>query len=273
MLIATAALARRVERAEIAFCEATGGWGVPGGAEVFEAAGGRAVFGMAGSPMNKVLGLGLEDSPSDAELDALEAFYARRDAPVQIELCPLAAPDLPRRLIARGYVLQTFENEIARLMPDGPLAVAAGPDVSVAGDGGDEWLRVVCEGFAAVEDGAETGSGDAAADPVELLGHIMRQFTHPAVTRYIARVDDAAAGAGASFIWDAVVGIFGTATAPAYRRRGVQSALVARALDDARGHADLAIATVEPGSTSQRTFERLGFQVIYTRAILVRDLE
>ena len=38
----------------------------------------------------------------------------------------------------------------------------------------------------------------------------------------------------------------------------------------ASGQADLAIATTEPGSISQRTFERFGFQVLYTRAILLR---
>jgi hypothetical protein len=41
-------------------------------------------------------------------------------------------------------------------------------------------------------------------------------------------------------------------------------------LTDARPDIDLAIATTEAGSTSQRTFERLGFRLLYTRAILVR---
>jgi hypothetical protein len=30
------------------------------------------------------------------------------------------------------------------------------------------------------------------------------------------------------------------------------------------------MATTEPGSVSQRNFERLGFQVMYTRAILIK---
>jgi len=41
-------------------------------------------------------------------------------------------------------------------------------------------------------------------------------------------------------------------------------------MNDVRGTVALAMATTEPGSVSQRTFERLGFQVIYTRAILVK---
>ena len=67
------------------------------------------------------------------------------------------------------------------------------------------------------------------------------------------------------------LGIFGTATLPAFRRRGLQSAIVARAMNDALGRADLVIATTEPGSVSQRTFVRWGFQVIYTRAILAKS--
>jgi ribosomal protein S18 acetylase RimI-like enzyme len=63
--------------------------------------------------------------------------------------------------------------------------------------------------------------------------------------------------------------IAGTATMPAFRRRGVQHALVAHALNAGAGRASIATATTEPGSISQRTFERLGFQVMYTRAIFV----
>ncbi len=39
---------------------------------------------------------------------------------------------------------------------------------------------------------------------------------------------------------------------------------------EAAGRADLAITTTEPGSTSQRVFERLGFRLIYTRTIVVK---
>jgi len=70
---------------------------------------------------------------------------------------------------------------------------------------------------------------------------------------------------------DGILGIAGTATLPAFRRRGVQQAVVAHALNRARGRAALAMATTEPGSISQRNFERFGFQVIYTRAIFVLD--
>ena len=79
-------------------------------------------------------------------------------------------------------------------------------------------------------------------------------------------MDGEPAGAGGSVIINGVLAIFGTATRPSYRRRGALAAIVARALQGAVG-----CATTEPGSTSQRTFERFGFQVLYTRAILVRS--
>ena len=62
----------------------------------------------------------------------------------------------------------------------------------------------------------------------------------------------------------------GTATRHAFRRRGLQRAIIARAMNDGRDKADLIIATTAPGSVSQRTFERCGFRVVYTRAILVK---
>jgi ribosomal protein S18 acetylase RimI-like enzyme len=67
-----------------------------------------------------------------------------------------------------------------------------------------------------------------------------------------------------------VLGIAGTATLPAFRRRGVQTAIAIQTMEDASDDVDLATATTAPGSTSQRTFERLGFRVLYTRAILVK---
>jgi hypothetical protein len=264
-LHATAELARRIDRAEIDFCAVAGGHGIPGGVRSLEAGGGRALYGRPGSPLNKVLGLGLAGDVSDADLDRIEAFYVRHGAPVQIELCPIAVADLLPRLATRGYVVQAFENEMARLMD---TDVRTGPGPSAAGgrwvdvrvsrtttrEEDETWVRVTAEGFEASEE----------------ITAVMRQFAHPSIVRYLAWIDGQAAGGGAAFLTQGVLGIFGTATLPRFRRRGVQTAITWRSMTDATGQADVATATVAPGSTSQRTFERLGFQVAYTRAIFVR---
>jgi hypothetical protein len=266
---ATLELARRVDRAEIEFCAVATMASAADGA-TFECAGGLAVYAAPGSPVNKVLALGLGEDVSDNDLDDLEQFYAERGCPVQIELCPLVLPDLGLRLTKRGYVLQAFENQLARHVPDKPVQAPVGADITVeAGAGEQPWLQIVSEGFA-VPDRALAGAAIVPADAVAAIGNVMRHFFHPEIVRYVGRVDGQPAAAALSFTRAGVLGIFGTTTLPAFRRRGLQSAIVAKALNDACGKADLVIATTEPGSISQRTFERLGFQVLYTRAILVK---
>ena len=270
VLQATLELAQRVERTEIDFCAVGAGVGVPGGAASIEVGGGRGVCGQPGSPMNKVLGLGLGATVTDEDLDALELFYDEHECPIQIELCPLVSTDLVAKLQNRGYVLKGFENELACALPR-PIQITSDLQVDVlTGDHDAEaFLRATIEGFA-VPDTMPMPPGGPATDVLDTIGTAMRQFIHPDIVRYLVRIDGEPAGAAASVITNGVLDIFGTGTRPAYRRRGIQSAVVAKALEGAIGRADLAIATTEPGSISQRTFERFGFQVLYTRAILLR---
>jgi GNAT superfamily N-acetyltransferase len=270
MLHATLELAKRVEKTEIDFCAVGAGVGLAGGAASIEVGGGRGVCGQPGSPMNKVLGLGLGVDVTDEDLDAIELFYDERECPIQIELCPLVSTDLVAKLQARGYVLKGFENELACAVPDeAPSSNGLTVDV-LTGDRDEEaFLRATVEGFS-VPDSGQARNEAPAPDVLQTVGGFMRQFIHPDIVRYLVRIDGEPAGAAASVITGGVLGIFGTATRPVYRRRGIQSAIVAKAIELAVGHADLAIATTEPGSISQRTFERFGFQVLYTRAILLR---
>ena len=262
-------LAQRVDRAEIDLCALAGAFGTPAGVASLEAGGGRALFARPGSPLNKVLGLGLSGPVSDEALEAIERFYRERASPAQIELCPLAYADMPSRLCARGFVLQAFETQLARSM--GPVAMERS-DVRVTlatSDQDDLCARVVAEGCGAAE--AHAGGGpEHETFPLEQILEMMSQFQHPQIRRYIAWVDGKPAGGGSSWIHDRVLGIAGTSTLPAFRRRGVQTAITIQAMADAVGEADIATATTAPGSTSQRTFERVGFQVLYNRAILIK---
>ncbi len=249
MLHITVDLARRIESAEISFCALAAGAGLAS----VETGGARAIYAGPGSPLNKVLGLGLGCDADDADLEQIEAFYRRHASDVRIELCPLAESALPTRLSERGYLVHGFENELVRRLPaSASFAIAPGVTVDAAGDdAADTWVQVVSDGFGAAG--------------------LMQSFVRPAIARYLARVDGTPAGGGASWVDGGVAGVFGTSTLPEFRRRGVQRAIVTRCLDDAIGRADLAIATVDPGSTSQRTFERLGFQVAYTRVVFARS--
>jgi hypothetical protein len=64
----------------------------------------------AGRADEQGVGLGLGRHVTDEELDEMELFYDERQTPIQIELCPLATPDLPSRLSTRGLSAQRFRE-------------------------------------------------------------------------------------------------------------------------------------------------------------------
>ena len=80
------------------------------------------------------------------------------------------------------------------------------------------------------------------------------------------------AAAGALFREAGIAALYGTATLPEFRRRGVQSALIARRLHEAAlAGCEYAVVSTQPGSGSQRNMERRGFRVAYTKIVMVRE--
>src|SRR5262245_4902789 len=63
----------------------------PEGAQI-SVAGTPVIFGGAGLPVNRAIGLGMHGPVSVEDLDAIEAFYVERQADTVIDLCPLADP-------------------------------------------------------------------------------------------------------------------------------------------------------------------------------------
>jgi GNAT superfamily N-acetyltransferase len=88
--------------------------------------------------------------------------------------------------------------------------------------------------------------------------------------RYVASIDGVVAGAASMFVHDGIALLTGSATLPAFRQRGVQTALIAARLDAARERgAALVAITTPPASRSGANAARHGFALGYTRAILV----
>src|SRR5262249_13830144 len=97
--------------------------------------------------------------------------------------------------------------------------------------------------------------------------------------QYAARIDERVAVAAAlrvsgdvsRNVSGDVALLCGATTLPAFRRRGVQTALLhARLRDAAAAGCTVAAVTTQPGSRSQANAQRQGFAVLYTRAILSR---
>ena len=100
----------------------------------------------------------------------------------------------------------------------------------------------------------------------------MRDLTVAAgVRRYVALRDGVLAGGASVRMAQGVAQLTGAATVSAHRRRGVQTALLsARLADAAAAGCDIAVITTQPGSKSQQNAQRRGFDLLYTRAILVK---
>lgn len=263
-------LAARIEKAEAALIasatEAAGERGAP--AAVTPIGGGFACFAEDGSPMNKVVGLGFGGVPADAEMDAVERFYAGRSSAVQVELSNLADRGLGELLTRRGYRLAGFENVLGR-----PVAGDEQPQLPAAvevrrADDVTAWVDVVVDGFAH-PDGEGVPSHEEF--PRDVIERAERDFEKAGATPYVALCEGNVAGGGSVRFTEGVAQLTGAATAPAYRRRGVQSALLSvRLADAAAAGCDIAVVTTAPGSKSQQNVQRRGFQLLYARAILVK---
>ncbi len=275
-LFCDAALAERIERVETQLIargsEAarrrrgdTAGFVIP-------VAGGVASFAEEGSPLNKVAGLGFAGAPSEADLDEIERAFRACDAPVQIELAHLVDPAIGTLLTERGYRLVSFENVLG-LALDGDTGRVTPPGVEVRPSGDDEfeaWLDVVADGFAHPD---TQGVPTHEEFPRDVIASAMRDLTAAAgVRRYLALHDGVVAGGASIRLAEGVAQLTGAATAPAHRRRGIQTALLSARLADATAAGcDVAVVTTQPGSRSQQNVQRRGFDLLYTRAILLKQ--
>jgi GNAT superfamily N-acetyltransferase len=239
---------------------------------VIPIAGGVASFAEEGSPLNKVAGLGFGGVPSAAALDEIERAFTACGAPVQIELAHLADPAIGALLTERGYRLASFENVLGLVLTgEHERVTPPGVEVRPSGDGEFEpWLDVVADGFTHPD---TQGVPWHEEFPREIIDRAMRDLAAAAgVMRYLALRDGVIAGGASYRIAEGVAQLTGAATAPAHRSRGVQTALLsARLADAAAAGCDLAVITTQPGSKSQQNAQRRGFDLLYTRAVLVKQ--
>lgn len=280
MLFADHALACRIERAE---CQLTTEVAQviaarAGGVFVAALSGGAAVHVGFDAPFNKMIGVGLDGPLDEAALFSIEREFAARAAPLQVELATLADNSVASSLTRRGYVLVAFENvlglrldaarvsELAARVPPAALRIETCPEAQTP-----EWIETVVSAFAHPD--AVPGGPSHESFPREALIQAMTDMTRATgFTRYLAHWEGTIAAGGGVRLCGGVAQLCGSATLPAMRRRGIQSALlVRRLLDAARAGCDVAVITTQPGSRSQHNAQSQGFALLYTRAILVRE--
>jgi GNAT superfamily N-acetyltransferase len=270
------ATAARIERSEVETTRALAGAVTASGHApdgfVRPFGAGVAAYVREGSPMNKVIGVGIEAPIDEATLAEVEAAMRTRGEPVRIELATLALAESGALLTARGYRLLGFENLLVR-----PLSAVAG------GAPGGSGVRVERVTEATLRSWRDTtveavAASDDTGVPVdhlslEAIKAVIDDFLECGdFDRYVAFIDGVIAGAASMRVHDGVASLTGSATLPAHRRRGVQAALIAARLAEAhtRG-AEIATITTAPGSQSQANVAKHGFVLGYARAILVGE--
>lgn len=236
-------------------------------------AGGQAVWAGAGSPFNKIAGWGFAGLPDPAELEALELRYAALGETLRVELASLGDPALALQLSGRGYRLVGFENVLGLGLPAAP-ALPPPLGVEIRPSTTEElaaWLDVVVSGFARPD---TQGVPSDEEFPREVLEWAIGDLAAtPGFHRYVALREGTLAAGASCRLADGIAQLCGAATLPEHRRRGIQSALLAlRLADAAAAGCDLAVVTTQPGSKSQENVQRLGFSLLYTRAVLIREM-
>lgn len=253
-------LALRLEQAAAAIAQ----WGVTTHAQLYPQSAaasipcgsGTAAFIDETSPLTQIKGAGMIAPTFEADLDQVEAFYEERLAPVTFVLSPFADAAIFTYLSRRGYEIGAFENTLYR-----PLSAAdiAEPDADVAlSSDADSWARPLGEAFFDVVT-------PAALELCRTL-HSM-PHTQSFVVRY-----EGEPLAGAQLCFHEGLAVFQCdGTIRRYRRAGLQSKLIRERLSlAARAGCDMATADTEPGSASQRNYEKFGFRLAYTKVTLIK---
>ncbi len=262
-LLSDRPLACRLERAEALagarFVEARARIAPGSGACWIEVAGTRAMYDGAHSPITQTFGLGLFEMPTAADMEALEAFFNDRGAPVSHEVSPLAGKALLPILSERGYH-QVELTSVMFLSLAGVVRVETALDqtlrVRIVGeDDRDLFARTAAEGWR-----EHTEFAGQIASLCRILAHAKN------TTAFLVECDSHAIATGSLAIHDGVALLAGASTVPEWRRRGAQRMLLERRLAyAARAGCDIAMFGAEPGSGSQRNAERQGFRIAYTR--------
>lgn len=232
-------------------------------AAVIHVGGGTASFLGPGTSISRAAGLGMSGPVAAEDLDALEDFYRSRGIPAKVLVSPFADPGLLEQLGERGFRLLELDSMLARSILPADRFAPADPAIAVREADKSEaaaWVRSSLHGFT----GSDVVSEDAAA--------IYESAFQVATSHYFfASIDGVVADTGAVDAQDGAVHFFATSTVPAFRGRGVQSALFQARLGyaQAKGH-DLGFLRTYPGSGSQRNAERAGFRPIYSRATMLK---
>jgi GNAT superfamily N-acetyltransferase len=209
----------------------------------------------------------MQGCPSASQLDEIEQFFSTRGAPTQHEISPFAGTVTLQLLCARSYrpieISTVLCQPVDALADTTPAEIPARIRVRKIGQHeATLWSEVSARGWTHEHPELEPFMRD--------LGTLLVYRKNSAC--FLAEIDGQHGAAGALAIHEGVALFAGASTVPAFRRRGLQGALLAARMSYAREQGcDLVMMVAEPGSESQRNAQRHGFCAAYTRMKWRRD--
>lgn len=238
-------------------------------AAVEQIAGGHMIFAGLGSPIGRAVGMGFAAPVTAEDMNRLEDFYFSRKAPSQLDYCPLTDPSLLELAKQRGYGIAELNNVLARrlLREDPRRSQSHSPSAEfnvrpMRPEEAPTFSSVLRQSF--FPDGGEPPGFDAMLLPM---------FSFSGSLTFVAEHHGQVVATGAALVIPEhkIVGLYGAGTLKQFRGRGLQTAMLERRMQAAaEAGCEYAVIVTQGGTTSQRNAERLGFQVVYSKATLIK---
>jgi GNAT superfamily N-acetyltransferase len=221
-----------------------------------------------GRYVNRAIGVGPD--LDDADLDAVEEFFASRGLPPSVQLSSWVSEQTLARMSSRGYRPQWFRSVFARALPiPDPPTRANDIDerdrigiVAVGDEELDVWLDVLAEG------------NEVATAEGRVISDEFGRGAHRAVgsADFLAIIDGRAVGCGSLQVVSDVALLGGAATQPAHRGRGVQSALLRHRVRRATElGCNVVAATAVSAGASARNLLRHGLRLVDTQLVMTAE--
>jgi len=211
--------------------------------------------------------MGFNGPVKESDLERLEAFYRSHNAPAQLDICPLTDPSLLELVKARGYGIAELNNVLYRTL-ENLEPFSPSPEVEILRGRPEDarlYSRIVTRSF--------FEKGDEPAGFAEMLAPM---FQCDRTLTFLARLGQipVAAAAGMMIPDHRTFALFGAGTLPEFRGRGLQTALLKTRLHAAAdAGCELAVVVTNGGSASERNCLRLGFQIAYSKATVLKNVQ
>jgi ribosomal protein S18 acetylase RimI-like enzyme len=193
----------------------------------------------------------------EAEIAPLVAWYREYGVTPTFEIVPgMFDAELGRELARHGFLPSGFH---AALIGQPDRSTQPDPDIDIERVESDAAMERYLDAYVA-------GWGVPEKDHAQFKANVRPWRVQPGWSLYLARADGQPAAAATLYVADGVGYLADATTAPAFRGRGLQTALLRRRMRDAStAGVDFVFSGAEPFGTSHRNMERAGLRLHFLR--------